>query len=360
MNLFLLSLPVVLAAVLLALPWEQELAYDLPRDPTVTAEPVTETDAYTRRDITFLSEGTACHAWLYVPNDGPRPAPVVVMAHGLGGQKDFGLHRYADRFAREGLAVLVFDYRTYGASDGEPRHWSSPARHIKDWEAAVKYIIEHNDEGLLDSTHIGLWGTSFAGGHVLVTGAAFGGNISAIVSQVPFLSGIQQAKANLLKRGVLRVLRLAAVGAHDKLRSLLGWSPAYITLVGKEGDATAMILDEAEMAKYYAKHPPKKVGGWMNLVRAGLVLELSRYNPIQYVKHIQAPVLFVSSLRDHLCPPGVVREAATKMGDQATLMEVEGSHFDVYLGETYEQVVAGQVVFLKQHLMETAQREATR
>jgi hypothetical protein len=53
MNL-LLSLPVVLAAILLALPWEQELAYDLPRDPTVTAEPITETDAYTRRDIAFF------------------------------------------------------------------------------------------------------------------------------------------------------------------------------------------------------------------------------------------------------------------------------------------------------------------
>lgn len=42
-----------------------------------------------------------------------------------------GLHQYAARFAESGLASFVFDYRTFGGSDGEPRNWISPSRHLQ-------------------------------------------------------------------------------------------------------------------------------------------------------------------------------------------------------------------------------------
>lgn len=51
-----------------------------------------------------------------------------------------GLHKYADSFASSGLAVLVFDYRSFGGSEGEPRQWVSPARHTADWAAAVRFV----------------------------------------------------------------------------------------------------------------------------------------------------------------------------------------------------------------------------
>ena len=55
--------------------------------------------------------------------------PVVVMAHGLGGTKDSGLAPFAEGLAEAGLDVLAFDYRGFGASEGEPRQTisSSPA-----------------------------------------------------------------------------------------------------------------------------------------------------------------------------------------------------------------------------------------
>ena len=51
-------------------------------------------------------------AWLYLPKH-PRtsPPPVVLMAHGIGGQKDMGLHPFAEAFVGRGLAALVIDYR---------------------------------------------------------------------------------------------------------------------------------------------------------------------------------------------------------------------------------------------------------
>ena len=69
---------------------------------------------FTRTDVDFVSSGTRCAAWLYRPHGVARP-PVVVMAHGFGAERTFGLPAFAGRFAAAGLAVLLFDYRGFGA-----------------------------------------------------------------------------------------------------------------------------------------------------------------------------------------------------------------------------------------------------
>jgi hypothetical protein len=73
--------------------------------------------------MAFQSKGITCRGWFYVP-DGLRQgqkAPTIVMTHGFSAVKEMYLQHFADRFAANGLACLVFDYRYLGASDGEPR-----------------------------------------------------------------------------------------------------------------------------------------------------------------------------------------------------------------------------------------------
>jgi cephalosporin-C deacetylase-like acetyl esterase len=80
------------------------------------------TDGVTRSDITFGSGSSTCRAWLYRPATTASAArPCVVMAHGFGATRDASLAPYAERFAAAGMNVLLFDYRHFGASDGEPR-----------------------------------------------------------------------------------------------------------------------------------------------------------------------------------------------------------------------------------------------
>lgn len=75
-----------------------------------------------RQDIGFESAGQTCRGWLFLPEStAASKAPVLVMAHGLGGVKEMGLEAYAQRFVEAGYACLVFDYRHFGSSDGEPR-----------------------------------------------------------------------------------------------------------------------------------------------------------------------------------------------------------------------------------------------
>ena len=73
-----------------------------------------------RLDVEFLAEGSRCKAWLYLPKT-KKPAPVIVMAHGLGSTRVMRLGAYAERFRDLGYACLVFDYRHFGDSEGEPR-----------------------------------------------------------------------------------------------------------------------------------------------------------------------------------------------------------------------------------------------
>jgi len=63
----------------------------------------------------------ALSAWLYLPLHQPAPFPCIIMGNGLGGTKDTGLEPYAIRFQNAGFAVLVFDYRYFGESEGTPR-----------------------------------------------------------------------------------------------------------------------------------------------------------------------------------------------------------------------------------------------
>jgi alpha/beta superfamily hydrolase len=84
---------------------------------------------------------------MHVHGQAVARAPVVVMGHGIGGQKDMALHGFADRFASAGIAAVIFDYRTFGGSDGEPRHWVSPKRHLEDWDAAIKHVQARPPQG---------------------------------------------------------------------------------------------------------------------------------------------------------------------------------------------------------------------
>jgi len=61
-------------------------------------------------DLTFESQGARCAAWHY-RQESLVPVPCVVIAHGFDGVREQRLDVYAERFAAEGLAVLVFDYR---------------------------------------------------------------------------------------------------------------------------------------------------------------------------------------------------------------------------------------------------------
>ncbi|HCL4230334.1 TPA: alpha/beta fold hydrolase, partial [Pseudomonas aeruginosa] len=176
-----------------------------------------------RLDVSFPSGDARCAAWLYLPEQ-PKPHPVIVMAHGLGGVREMRLDAFAERFCEAGYACLVFDYRNFGASQGEPRQLLDIKRQQEDWRSAVAYARTHED---LDAAKVVLWGTSFSGGHVIYTAAA-DAKIAAVMAQCPFTDGL----ASLLKVDLFTSLKLTARGVADVACSLIGAGPVTAKLAG--------------------------------------------------------------------------------------------------------------------------------
>src|SRR5207245_1873116 len=100
--------------------------------------PPRRSETMNRSDVTFSSGGTDCAAWLYRP-EGEGRLPLVVMAHGFSATRELRLDAYADRFTEAGLGVLLFDYRHFGASGGEPRQLLNIRAQHEDYHAAIAY-----------------------------------------------------------------------------------------------------------------------------------------------------------------------------------------------------------------------------
>src|ERR1700729_4035399 len=140
-------------------------------------------------DVKVPAEGgIEVGAWLFLPErDGPHAA--ITMAHGFAGTKEHGLERFAQAFAAAGFVVLLHDHRNFGTSGGNLRGDIDPWRQIADWRRAISYLESRPE---VDPDRIGLWGSSYAGGHAIVLGAT-DRRLRAVVAQVPTISGYQQS-----------------------------------------------------------------------------------------------------------------------------------------------------------------------
>src|ERR1039458_1259249 len=140
-----------------------------------------------RKDIDFkATDGTTLRGWHYLP-DGSGKHATIVMAHGFSAVKEMYLDKFADAFAKAGFASLVYDNRNFGASDGQPRQEIDPWLQVRDYSDAITFALSLDQT---DAARIGVWGSSYSGGHVLVV-AAIDRRVKCVVSQAPFISGSQ-------------------------------------------------------------------------------------------------------------------------------------------------------------------------
>jgi len=120
----------------------------------------------------FHSAATACRGRLFLPDGGAAVQQVVVLAHGFCMLQTFEpINTLVRALIAAKVACVTFDYRGFGESDvptGSPRQLLDPLMLLEDWRAAVRAVGAHPS---LAKAAIGLWGTSFSGGHVVATAA---------------------------------------------------------------------------------------------------------------------------------------------------------------------------------------------
>ncbi len=272
-----------------------------------------------RYNVEFDSHGTRCAAWLYVP-EGEGPFPTLVMAHGLG------------------YACLVFDYRHFGASGGEPRQLLSIPRQHEDWVAAVAYARSLPE---VDPEAVVLWGSSLSGGHVLAV-AAGDPRVRAVISQVPHVSGY----ASLRNERLATVARLSLHGLYDSVRGLFGRSPHYVLSSASDGEVG--LLNAPGESEGYLGLVPEGVA-FDRRVAARFVLNIGLYSPGHALRSLAMPTLVQVGLGDLTTPARPVIEACER-APNATLIQYQAGHFDPFTEPLFTTVARDQLGFLERHV----------
>lgn len=291
-------------------------------------------------EVAFESHGTRLCAGHYMPasdalrND--RGVPCVVMAHGLGGTRAAGLDPFARRFAEAGLHVLVFDYRGFGKSDGEPRQVVSVSAQLEDWAAAIAYARRMPD---VDGKRIATWGSSFSGSHA-VAAAVADGHIAAVSSQGAMMDGVASLFNLIRQCGVVAASKLTAYGIADAVRSSLGLGRVTMPVVGLPGETAALTTPDSKPG-YLRITPPE----WKNEISTSWALTLALYRPNKMTPRLPCPALFCIATGDVVVPPSAMEDGARRAPDKVEVKRYNAGHFDIYVPPFFDQVSQDQADF---------------
>ncbi|MDT7633430.1 MAG: uncharacterized protein QOI50_5360, partial [Pseudonocardiales bacterium] len=277
-----------------------------------------------RRDIEFNAEGVTLRGWFYPADGATGTAPTIVMAHGYSAVKEMYLDRYAEHFAAGGLNALVFDNRNFGASDGEPRQEIDPWAQVRDYRHAITYATTLPET---DGNRIGVWGSSYSGGHVLVV-AAIDRRVKAVVSQVPLVSGHDNLRA-LVRADFLDGFR--EMFDADRLARFQGDPPAMVPVVAEDPLAPSA-LPTPDSWQWFTETGKTRAPSWKNEVTLRSVEMLAEYEPASYIAHIApTPLLMLPARNDVLTPTELAIGAYEKAREPKKLQLLPGGHFDAYV-----------------------------
>ncbi|MBY0589072.1 alpha/beta fold hydrolase [bacterium] len=284
------------------------------------------------RATSIMSEGSRLSAETFVAKEKQSYSlPTLILSHGWGGQASL-LRADAVAFAQAGYFVVTFDYRGWGASDGrliatEPVPANDGKRPMKVAVRELREMVDPHDqlcdlmsvihwvqgEANSDPERLGLWGTSYSGGHV-VYAAAKDHRVKAIVAQVPALDS--------------RLVIATPEGRAETFR-----------------DATARARGELEYPP-----PGQRVVG--NLKGAPIREKMMRYAPVELASEApQCAMLFIIAGKEELFDN---KDHALKAFDLAVgpkkVITIPGiTHYGVYL-QARKRCQQEAVAWFNEHL----------
>ncbi|WP_422745446.1 alpha/beta hydrolase [Mycobacterium sp. WMMD1722] len=293
-----------------------------------------------RREVEFeVEDGTVLSGYFHAPADGP--GPLIVMAHGFSGVKE-QIDHYAACFAAGGFAVLVYDHRGFGTSEGLPRLEVDPLRQLADWRDAITFAAAGPD--VQPGVPVGVWGSSFAGGLAMVL-AADDDRVGCVVAQIPNVSG-HRTGPELFDSDQRD--RLAALFGADRRARLDGAEPARIAVFATEpGEPCAL---PPTVSPRYISAVTALAPTWVNEVTLRSVEHMLTFEPAGWVPHVSpTPLLMIVGADDTVTPAHLQQEIFHAAPEPKRLVIHPGGHFDTY-SEHFEQTSRAALDWFTTHL----------
>ncbi|MGX5723532.1 alpha/beta hydrolase [Metapseudomonas otitidis] len=297
-----------------------------------------------RHSLRIPVNGIELDAWYYLP-DAPAPFPVLLMSPGFAALKALHLDAFARHFAEAGFAVVLCDHRGFGASGGEPREDIDPWQQVDDLREVLTWASLRPE---VDASRLGVWGSSYSGGHAIVLGA-LDRRVRCVVAQVPTISGHQS------------FLRRAGAGLHaareafqaDRLARYQGQPPSYRRVIS-EGDAPGLYPGADASAFYGAS--ATLAPDWQNRVTLRSSERASEYEPGSYIERISpTPLMLLVAEHDTVTPTDLALAAYQQAREPKRLVLLPDGHFEPYTRHA-PQAMAEALAWFRQHLMDQSKR----
>jgi fermentation-respiration switch protein FrsA (DUF1100 family) len=297
-----------------------------------------------RTDISFkTTDGLTLKGWLFTPGDNFKaPYPTIVMAHGFTAVKEQHLDKYGEAFSREGFAVLIYDNRNFGASEGQPRQEADPLLQVRDYRDAISHASTLD---VVDAQRIGVWGSSYSGGHVLQV-AAFDRRVKCVASQVPAISGSMDVRFAIrpdLLPGVIDYFE------QDRAARYAGEPPIVMEVVNEDPKSDCAMPGQ-DSYDYFMDSHRAVAPSWRNEVTLKSIELLNEYEPAYAIDRISpTPLLMIVAKKDTVTVPDLALKAYERALQPKQLMLLDCGHFDPYLNE-FPASSSAAVEWFKQHL----------
>jgi fermentation-respiration switch protein FrsA (DUF1100 family) len=314
--------------------------------PAVSSQSGGAADNFTRKDVTFKSAGLNLVGWLYVPNGlkAGEKRPAIVMAHGWSAVKEMYLDAFAAKFANGGFVVTVFDYRTFGDSDGEPRCHIDPAMQLEDYKNAITWTLL---QPMVDGERIGIWGSSYSGAHVLHL-AAFDRRVKCAIAQVPLVNAMENFR-RLVRADHFPPTR--AWLAADRMEEYTTGKVNYAPVVAAQGQPCA--LPTQDSYDWFIQTGETRAPKWKNQQTVRSIELAFEYNPAANIHLISpTPLMMVVAANDVLTPTDLAIEAFGRAREPKQLVIIPGGHFGAYVGEGFQHASTPALNWFNQHLMQ--------
>jgi uncharacterized protein len=301
-----------------------------------------------RKNITFSADGNRLTGWLVTPDRAPGPHPLVILSFGFSGLKEMGLDKFADVFTEAGLGCLVYDHRNFGGSEGEPRREIDPWRQVADMRHAISFARSLDG---IDPERIGLWGTSYAGGHIIAV-SAIDKRVKCAVAQVPFISGFASTTRLV---PTYHIDRFRAALDADREARFRGEPPAYVPVAldpedQVKGEPYKLGLVDAREEGMTWLTAAGEAAGYENSVTLASYDMFQAYEPGALIERVSpTPLLMIVGDHDEVCVTDVQLAAYERAREPKRLELLKSGHYDVYW-RAFDPAAAAARDWFVQHL----------
>lgn len=224
--------------------------------------------------------------------------------------------------AKTGFAVVLFDYRYQGDSDGEPRGQIFPWEQIEDFRTAITFATKQPE---MDGDRVGIFGSSYSGGHVICIGA-LDRRVKCVVAQVPLIDGWANFQAIVPRaagEGMLQALEADRVARYES------GAVNYLPVVAEDNNS---VLNTTESYEWFTQTHKKMAPNWENQVTFESIEKFIEYYPGVYLPRISpTPLLIMVATRDTLTPTDISLRAFEAANEPKKLAILPGGHFDAYV-----------------------------